>query len=257
LQNEIRLLKDELQDASRNPPNQTPANTGLESVQDIGELAVRQERAETGLEEADLLLSKLAAAPARVEAYLRQQGIALKDEAGNEDFSTERMADFLANAKADFRRTLRNIPKREAWLKQYAQAHEQVGKLMPWVNDPGDERYAQLQQMARQFPQLKTQPNWEYWLGCAIHGNLQIQRELQKRNGGNNGNGAAPGNNAGGAQPAAIRRPAALPLNTSGGGAARRVRPDKAKVDAARTAAMKTGTKASLAEYFEKADLIR
>ncbi len=214
-------------------PAQPQAETGpspLDQVTDLNELDRRADQAEGALEEVEMLLAKLPVAPGRVEHWLREQGVILKDERGEEDFSPERMADMLGNARAKFRGVSKAVPKRRAWLQEYAAAHAQVVKALPWVGDKTDQRYAMMQQILTNFPGLKTQPNYEYWLACAIRGHQATQADLSKTR----------------TQP---QRPQPTAPRTAATSAAPRVNGDR--LGAAKSRVLKEGSKAALAEFFE------
>ena len=179
LETKLEATARELEQEQQRGPQRGPGP--LDNVFDSAELARRQDKAEKALEEVDTLLSKLSVAPNKVEKALREMGVVLKTDDGDEDFSVERMADTLTAAKADMKRTLRAIPKRREYLANYQKAHEQAVKQFPWMADKTDERTALMQNIAGQFPGFKQAVNWEYWTGCAIEGHQLKQRQAQAK----------------------------------------------------------------------------
>jgi hypothetical protein len=181
LEGKLEATARELEQERQRGPQENRGPGPLDNVFDPAELARRQDKAEEALEEVDLLLSKLPVAPNKVEKALREMGVVLKSEDGDEDYSVERMADTLTAAKADMKRTLRAIPKRREYLANYQKAHEQAVKQFPWMADRTDERTVMMQNIAGQFPGFKQAFNWEYWTACAIEGHQLKQRQGQAR----------------------------------------------------------------------------
>ena len=251
LQNRIRELEAKLANTAGAAPSPTIPATVL-NVTEPGELARLEEDTEAGIEEVDSLMAQLSVVPTRVEQYLRNSGVVLKDAQGQEDYSTERMVDCLTAAKSKLRQTLKAIPKRLQYLQDYKQAHEQTVKVLPWIADVGDERQAMLDTIANQFPTLKSQPNWEYWVGCAIEGHLSIAKRRAQPNGRPNGNSNSPSprpspRGEGGAAPRQVAR--AMP-RSGGAGSARVVpRAEQANLQTAKQRVLKEGTRSALGAF--------
>lgn len=240
LQAQIRELSERLEASAAREPEPEPERgrvaTALDKVQDVAELERRQQRAEEGLDEVDRLLARLPVAPQAVERYLRSQGVKLTSASGEDDYSPEAMEEALANARQSFRQTLRDIPRRARYLADYAQAHAQVVKALPWVGDPTDVRYAEMQKIARRFPSLTAMPNWEYWTACAMLGHQGLQARTR-----------APARTAAnGAKPT-------TPLPRGGGGAVPpRGDAKAAQLKAARERVTTERTREALAGYLEQ-----
>lgn len=240
----VKLVKD-LQERLDTPPAAPapPAPTGadLSQVSDPAGLARLEQKANALVREADRLLAKLTVAPAKVEAELRRMGVVLTNPEGEEDFSTETMGEALLNAREAGRAQLDAVPQRRAWLTEYEQAHQQVLTVMPWVGDRTDERRAKMDSIAAQFPQVRALANWEYWMGCAIERDAQLQAARRK-----NGAAAAP------ARPAAPPARRATAPNTGAAAAAPpRPRTDEAKRQAAKDRVLKERSREALSEAFE------
>lgn len=236
----INQLESDLEKArsERPPPNQQPSP--VDSVTDESELERRQVQAEQGVEEAEALLARLSVNPQRVEAELKRQGIKLTDDAGNDDYSTERMADFLTGAKSSFKQTLRAVPQRQkqlaAYNTAYTQAHKLAVSVRPWIGDRTDDRHELVDAIIRQVPQIKNLPNWEYLMVAMVEGHQKFVAEVKAKLPGQNG--------------ARHVRP------NSGGGAPRRVGPN-AKLEAAKAKVLKEGSRAALSEFFAQTSFAR
>lgn len=246
LQGRIRELETELAKAKETPaPQRGKAEGALSNITDLAELETRQMKAEAALDEIESQLPKLSINPRAVEQYLRENGIKLQDGTGEEDYSVERMADFLTQARAGFKGTLREIPRRRQYLADYAVAHQQCVKAIPWVADKTDDRHAMMHQIVGQFPGLKAAPNWEYWVARAIEGHL-AGLATNKRV-------AATTRQPGTIQNGARR----VGLPNSGGQSTPPAGGAKAKVDAARNAVFKNGDRKALSAFFETIGLVQ
>jgi hypothetical protein len=242
---ETRLESAQRQTANRPPPGPSP----LDSITDPNELAAREANARAGLREAQKQLRMVNAAPRLVENYLRQHGVVLQDEQGNEDFSPERMSQVLSNAEDAFYQTLEAVPARRQFLQEYDKAHAQVVKVIPWVADKVSENYAYMQQIAAQFPGLKAVPNWEYWTACAINGHNVIQQNLKRQQA-----TARAGTNG----TTRNGRPAARgPVTGAAPSAPPRTPPEAARVNKARERVLKEGSRSSLSEYFQATNFVK
>jgi len=249
----IRELEGKLAQAASNAAGgavgtQRPTTSPLDSVTDVGELERREGLAEQVLSEIEPMIARLAYAPAQVEKYLRTSGIALKNEAGEEDYSVERMGDLLLNTKAQNAAILKAVPARKAWLQNHAQAHAQVVKVKPWVGDASDERHAEMQNILRQFPGLKSAPNYEYWLACAIEGHRATVQQLKAAQNKTRPNGAGA---VGTQRPTSNGARRGLPASAAGGSGAPRVQPNQKKVSDAKAKVTKEGTVGALSEFLD------
>lgn len=133
----------------------------LADIHDKVKLAAEKQRAEQAVEDAEELLLTLEDDPNSVEQALRTMKVELKDEDGDEDFSEARMKKFLRTAKMNAERTLRKaIPEREQFLDKANQFATQAMDFMPELIDPKSERAKLFQQIFRENPELRQQPEW-------------------------------------------------------------------------------------------------
>lgn len=221
---------------------------------DPGELDQRENVTSAGLVEVDNLLARLPVQPGLVEKYLRQSGIELKDEAGNEDYSNESMLSWLTSTRTSFHNVLRAIPRRRQYLEAYKVEHANALKLFPWMGVKTDPKHALMSSFLAQAPGLRSAPNHEYWLGCAIRGHLEIEAEQARNNGNGNGNG----------RPAPARVPVPkvkVPRPGPNSGASPtsgpRPRTDQVKVDAARKRVETEKSKAALSEFLQATNYVK
>lgn len=163
-------------------------NGPLDGVSDPAKLAEAEATAQSGLEQADDLISQLRDDPEGVEQVLRKF---LGESADKMDLSVNGMRQILRNAKEGFRNTLKAVPQRKAYLEAAAKAEPLAKAYHKWLDDPEDERTVLLEKFSRQMPQLKANPAWRYWLGCAVQMHTQILA-AQKKAEAAKGKGGAP-----------------------------------------------------------------
>jgi hypothetical protein len=171
--------------ATPTTPERPSQSTTIDTVTDVAELERREQVTMDGIGDADRLLALCTVRPQEVERELRAMGAQLKDDSGEEDYSPERMVNWLVSVKQMFNNTLRAIPRRRKYLALYEQEHTQALQLFPWLKDKADERHAMFQNMLSQAPQLKSAANHEYWVACAVRGHQLVQEELAKQRNGN------------------------------------------------------------------------
>lgn len=217
------------------PPNAQPAGQGpLDAVMNPAELDQRESVTQGGLEEVEDLISRLSVSPQHVQTTLQRAGVQM------EEWSNDSMYSWLADKRALFKTVLRAIPKRRAYLAQFQQEHVNALKLFPWMAKPDDERHALMSSFLAQAPGLRSAPNHEYWLGCAIAGHLAVEAQkaaaAKRGNGGRNTNGAGAAAGAGNGTGTRTAAAAARPGPGSGAAptAGPRVQARTAQVNAAR-----------------------
>jgi hypothetical protein len=155
----------------------TPVNGPLDNVSDPAKLAEAEATAQSGLEQADDLISQLRDDPEGVEQVLRKF---LGESADRMDLSVNGMRQILRNAKEGFRNTLKAVPQRKAYLDARAKAEPIAKAYHKWLAEPDDERTVLFNRMASQMPVLKANPAWDYWLGCAVQMHTQILAAQKK-----------------------------------------------------------------------------
>lgn len=234
---------------------------GAELPSDPVQLEALERRAQQGFQQAEVLLSRLAIAPRKVEEFLRNAGVVLRNGQGEEDYSPEAMGEALIESRESFRAQMEAVPRRRAYLAQHQAVHTAVVKALPWVGDKTDPRRARMDALASQAPQIRAMPNWEYWLACAVEG----ERALKARFAPNGqraptpaarraGNGTAPAAR-GGQETAPPRRTTSTP----GGAPSAAPRPGNrsGQIAAAKQRVLKEGTQQALADAFETIGLIK
>ena len=232
-------------------PEQPKRPSTVDAVTDQAELDRREQVTMDGMADADRLLALCTVRPTEVERELRTMGAQLKDDSGEEDYSPERMVNWLLSVKQMFNQTLRAIPQRRKYLALYEREHTQALQLFPWLKDKTDERHAMFQNMLGQAPALKGAANHEYWVACAVRGHQLVQAELAKQR----GNGGQLGNAARTTNPQPVRRPG--PSTAATTSQPRRPATEKVKVEAARARVLKEGTTRSLSEFLDTTGMVR
>ena len=238
LASEITDLKRQLAEAGQ-PRLPETAEDPFVNVFDAAALDRAAGQAREGLNYSTRLLNRLSRNPAGVEQELRalaaknpEVAERFKNDAGEDDYSPERMGDVLEGIQQSFAAKVEAAPKRAEWLKVNARVEAGVGKIFPWIGRAEDARYGLMQQMERQLPQIKLLPDWKHWLACGIERHLQLVEEARKA-------GAARG---------ARKAPPVLPRTARPGGNPPAARNGEA---AAKAALKSKPTAENLTAYFE------
>ena len=131
----------------------------------VAELAERRLRFAEDME--DALLDN----PERVEKVLRQQGVELADDDGDEDFSSARMTRFIRQIRRDSTTKLnRWVPARQAELSQAKEFNAQAEKLYPWLKNEDSKEMQIFQQVLAASPQAAYAPNHKLELARYVRG---------------------------------------------------------------------------------------
>jgi hypothetical protein len=133
----------------------------LDGVQDATQLQQVAQQAESALDLADDLLSRLEDEPEAVETVLRQSQVKLKGTDGEEDFSPQAMKKYLKEVRRNADTTLRRgIPQRQEFLKQSDAYANEALDVVPELKDAKSERRKLFDQVVQQAPWIKQQPSW-------------------------------------------------------------------------------------------------
>jgi hypothetical protein len=109
--------------------------------------------------------------PERVEKVLRQQGVELADDDGDEDFSSSRMTRFIRTIRRDSTTKLnRWVPARQAELSQAKEFNAQAEKLYPWLKNEDSKEMQIFQQVLAASPQAAYAPNHKLELARYVRG---------------------------------------------------------------------------------------
>jgi len=230
-----QLLGEQEARETRTPASEVP----LQDVRDVNELGRRESSTREALDITEDLLSQIAVDPGAVEQELRSRGFALKNESGQDDYTPGTMMRALTRARRNLRDTLQAVPRRRDFLKAEAETDRGLVQLRPWLADATDDRHAQLQQLVKAFPWIRTNPKWKLFAIAAMEGMSNIQKQIAARKNGTNGT-----HRTNGTQRTNGNRPG--PSNTQGRG------PAKVTVAQLKEGVMKAGTKDALVDAFER-----
>ena len=141
------------------------------SARNERELNDQADLAERRLQFAEDMEDALLDQPERVEKILRDQGVELTDDYGEEDFSQARMTRFIRQIRRDSTNKLnRWIPQRQAELQQAKDFNAQAEKLYPWLKNEDSKEMEVFQQVLAQSPQAAYSPNYKLELARYVRG---------------------------------------------------------------------------------------
>jgi hypothetical protein len=138
------------------------------SQRELNEIAnLSEKRLQFAEDMEDALLDQ----PERVEQILRDQGVTLTDNEGDDDFSPARMTRFIRQVRRDSTNKLnRWIPQRQAELGQAKEFNTQAEKLYPWLKNEDSKEMQIFQQVLNQTPQAQYAPNHKLELARYVRG---------------------------------------------------------------------------------------
>ena len=140
----------------------------ITSQRELNEIAnLSEKRLQFAEDMEDALLDQ----PERVEQILRDQGVTLTDNEGDDDFSPARMTRFIRQVRRDSTNKLnRWIPQRQAELGQAKEFNTQAEKLYPWLKNEDSKEMQIFQQVLNQTPQAQYAPNHKLELARYVRG---------------------------------------------------------------------------------------
>lgn len=160
-------------------PVPTQANP-LAHITDVKQLVAERAKAEEAREQAEELLDTLQDEPERVEAALRAAKVELKDELGAEDFSVNRMKQFLKTVKREARNVSeRAVPQQAQYLDAMQKSRAMAEELVPELKDAKSPRSQKYQEVLKAFPEIRSQPWWPMAAAVQVVGleALEAQRK--------------------------------------------------------------------------------
>lgn len=160
-------------------PASTQANP-LAHITDVKQLVAEKAKAEEAREQAEELLDTLQDEPERVEAALRAAKVELKDELGAEDFSVNRMKQFLKTVKREARNVSEMaVPHQAQYLDAMQKSRAMAEELVPELKDAKSPRSQKYQEVLKAFPEIRSQPWWPMAAAVQVVGleALEAQRK--------------------------------------------------------------------------------
>ena len=168
LEHEVQSLRSQVEQVpaavqqNGNPVANIKNERELNSVADL---------AERRLQFAEDMEDRLLDNPEAVEKILRQQGVELTDNDGDEDFGSPRMTRFIRQIRRDSTNKLnRWVPQRQAELRQAKEFNAQAEKLYPWLKNEDSKEMQLFQQVLAASPQAAYAPNHKLELARYVRG---------------------------------------------------------------------------------------
>lgn len=171
LKSELETLQTELDELKGNPPAGAPAPAAganpLANLRTETDLAAKASEAEGLLDLVDDLLIALPRSPDSVARRLREQKIDLRDDENNEDFSPERMDEYLRTVRRNLDRTVRvHVPAQREHLRAAKRFDDSAAQNFPFVSDRKAPEHAVVQEVLNYFGAgIKSRPDWKVVVG--------------------------------------------------------------------------------------------
>lgn len=171
---EVNRLREQL--AQRPGGGRPDGQTALSQVHTGADLKKVATDAEDAIREADGMLRKLRLDPAGVERALRAEKITLKNADGEEDYSPERMRDFLEDIRSNADQRLRGeVPKRAEFLRNVNQSMGEAFTVLPELKDPKSPQRAEVARILAENPAVRQFPNWPSALALMLIGQATVK----------------------------------------------------------------------------------
>ena len=181
LEGRVQDLSSKLEQNNQQLTN-SPVQNPLGNLKTDKELQDTAGLSERRLEFAENMEDLLLEDADQVENVLREQGVELKDEDGDEDFSLERMTRFVREIRRDSERKLNKwIPQRGAEIKQAKEFNAQAEKLYPWLNKEDSQEMKLFNQVLSASPQAALAPNYKLELARYVRGYMAELGEQGKK----------------------------------------------------------------------------
>lgn len=149
----------------------------LEHVTKLSELERLKDEAEQIVDFTARALVRLKRSPEAVAQELKGYQIKLLDAGGEEDYSPERMEEYLSELKLRADQNLRrNIPRREKFLEEKADWDAKAAQTFPYLKQPKSKEYQESRRVLESFPELKRHPKSEAMIGVYMLGLEELRR---------------------------------------------------------------------------------
>jgi len=178
LEKEVQSLKSRMEETPAAVQQNGNPVAHIKNERELNEVA---DLAERRLQFAEDMEDALLDSPERVEKVLRQQGVELTDDDGDEDFSQARMTRFIRQIRRDSTNKLnRWVPARQAELSQAKEFNAQAEKLYPWLKNEDSKEMQIFQQVLAASPQAAYAPNYKLELARYVRGYMAEQGDQGK-----------------------------------------------------------------------------
>ena len=169
----VEELKDKPYLASDKQDNASP----ISKAKTLEELHREAQRAEQLLDYSDDMLIKLKSDPDGVAEELRKQKVDLRDQHGEEDYSSEQMDIFLTGLRRSADRTLRrDVPDRKGYLEAKEISDARAKEMFPWMEDESSQLYKDAQDVMNTLPEIERLPHHKTAAGVFALGLKQLRQ---------------------------------------------------------------------------------
>lgn len=209
---ELSAQLDELKDQ---PSLREPVESGSNPVsraKTLDELAKEAGRAEQVLDWSDDMLMQLKSDPDQVADELKKQKVDLRDQYGEEDYTSERMDLFLSQLRRKTDKTLRrSVPERQQYLEAKEVSDSRAKDLFPWMGDESSQLNQDAEDVMNTLPEIKRLPHHKTAAGVFALGLEQLRKIEADQKSNRKRSAEAPSSQPGAPAAAAAVDPSAQP----------------------------------------------
>lgn len=214
----------------------------LEHVTKLSELERLRDEAEQIVEFTARSLVRLKRSPEAIAQELKGYQIKLTDANGEEDYSPERMEEYLSELQLRADQNLRrNIPRRERFLAEKADWDAKAAETFPYLRNTKSKEYQESRRILESFPELKRHPKSEAMIGVYMLGLEELRRRTAEATAAAAKGKAGGQAGSGSGLKAALQRRVPPKLNGSSRVAAPRVDAREARTQSSRTELVNAG----------------
>jgi hypothetical protein len=168
---------EELKDRPSLANDKQSKDSPVTKAKSLEELHHESQRAEQLLDWSDDMLMKLKSDPDGVSEELRKQKVDLRDQHGEEDYSSEQMDIFLSGLRRSADRTLRrDVPERKGYLEAKEVSDARAKEIFPWMEDEGSQLYKDAQDVMNTLPEIERLPHHKTAAGVFALGLEQLRQ---------------------------------------------------------------------------------
>lgn len=208
-------LSAQLEELKDQPSLREPMESGSNPVsraKNLDELSKEANRAEQVLDWSDDMLMQLKSDPDQVAGELKKQKVDLRDQYGEEDYTSERMDLFLSQLRRKTDKTLRrSVPERQHYLEAKELSDARAKDLFPWMGDESSQLNQDAEDVINTLPEIKRLPHHKTAAGVFALGLEQLRKIEAEQKGNRKRSAEAPSSQPGAPAAAAAVEPNAQP----------------------------------------------
>lgn len=149
-------------------------------IKSPADLDAREAQAQELSEQLDDLYIKLRRNPEAVASELRRLNIQFKDAEGQDDYSRERMEEYLLTVRSNVDKTLRvHIPRHRSFLQVQSQAEQRAVELFPWWKSKTSAEYQMAQEILRSRPEIAQWADAKLAVGVYVEGFRSLEAKAK------------------------------------------------------------------------------